>query len=236
MPAHKTRCSLKNTNPNLDSLSKTAYSDKNFPWWCPPKPTLKKNVFNRDRARLPSTPRYMFCTGNRYGEIHVYFLRGKITSKDGKARRATVSRTFGLENEDSSKFTINKMDESIEWDGVTDKEPDNEPSTKRQKKAHSKSLYSLIFSQDGTKLYSGAYDRLIKIWDTASLTCLQTLVGHTHVVCALALHGDFLCSGSYDKSIKLWHLETGTEVRTITGPVTQEDEHAKGLADERRRE
>ncbi|GMH77433.1 hypothetical protein TrST_g9197 [Triparma strigata] len=215
---------------SIDSLCANAYADKDPAWWRPSR--MKKRgggILNRDKARLPSQPKYMFCTGNRYGDIYVYYLRGKITGKDGKASGTSL---FARKSKDGAKFTINTMDELTEWDDITEKPKEEEPSTMRIiKNAHKKSLYSLIFSEEGDRLYSGAYDTYIKIWDTASLSCLQTLVGHKDVVCSLALHGVFLCSGSYDKSIKLWHIETGTEVRTITGPVTQEDENAKNTPD-----
>lgn len=163
-------------------------------------------------------------------------MRGRTTKKDGKDLPknfiSTIGNATGVIKTGETKLTINNIEDKIEWDEITEKKADEEPSTKRiMKNAHKKSLYSLIFSEDGSRLYSGAYDTFIKIWDTASLNCLQTLVGHKHVVCTLALHGDFLCSGSYDKSIKLWHIETGTEVRTITGTVTQEDESAKNSSE-----
>ncbi|GMH71405.1 hypothetical protein TrLO_g3881 [Triparma laevis f. longispina] len=225
---------------STDSLSTKAYENKGSTWW-QPTPKLKRRggiggIVNRDKAKLPSRPKYMFCSGNRYGDIFFYYLRGRTTKKDGKDLPknliSTIGNATGVIKTGKTKLTINKIDDKIEWDEITEKKADEEPSTKRiMKNAHKKSLYSLIFSEDGSRLYSGAYDTFIKIWDTASLNCLQTLVRHKHVVCTLALHGDFLCSGSYDKSIKLWHIETGTEVRTITGTVTQKDESAKNSSE-----
>mmetsp|Transcript_6199 Transcript_6199/g.12871 ORF Transcript_6199/g.12871 Transcript_6199/m.12871 type:complete len:1433 (-) Transcript_6199:1267-5565(-) len=95
------------------------------------------------------------------------------------------------------------------------------------KNAHEKSIYSLLYSQDGMKLFSGAYDRIIKVWQRlgTNMICVMSLTGHSDVVCSLTLTpkrtGEkderFLCSSSYDKSIRLWDLATGTEIRTITG-------------------
>ncbi|GMH77398.1 hypothetical protein TrST_g9186 [Triparma strigata] len=188
--------------------------------------------------RQPSRPAYMVCTGNRFGSIHVYYLRGKrkVPLPSHIARSAgfmKMKRKKGTKRAESAQsddtFLINNLASTdVKWNDLVLKSDslDDEPSTKRELKAHSKSLYALLFSKDGSRLYSGAFDRLIKIWETSSLSCLQTLVGHTSVVCTLAVEGDFLCSGSYDKSIKLWHLETGTEVRTITGSMVDEKDGA----------
>ncbi|KAH0557145.1 hypothetical protein GP486_005061, partial [Trichoglossum hirsutum] len=41
--------------------------------------------------------------------------------------------------------------------------------------SHSRSVSSVTFSHDSTRLASGSYDRTIKIWDVSSGECLQTL-------------------------------------------------------------
>src|SRR5262249_41834326 len=59
----------------------------------------------------------------------------------------------------------------------------------------------------------------IKIWEVRTGKLLQTLLGHTDVITALAYHPDkpMLASSSYDKTIKLWDLNTGKEIIALRG-------------------
>lgn len=87
--------------------------------------------------------------------------------------------------------------------------------------------HSLVLSQDGQTLVTGSY-RKIKVWRTSypmgefplnDTPPIYTLMGHAHIVGALAMSADakILVSGSRDKTIKIWQLETGELVRTLKG-------------------
>ncbi|CAL9782216.1 unnamed protein product [Musa acuminata subsp. burmannicoides] len=54
------------------------------------------------------------------------------------------------------------------------------------------------------RLYSGSMDHTIKVWDLATLQCLQTLDDHTSVVTSLLCWDQFLLSSSLDQTIKVW--------------------------------
>ena len=62
-------------------------------------------------------------------------------------------------------------------------------------------------SPDGSHLYSGSYDKTIKVWDTARGTCLQTLRRHTKwVSCLDTIHNNMLLvSGSWDGNVHFWN-------------------------------
>ena len=47
---------------------------------------------------------------------------------------------------------------------------------------HSRSVSSVVFSHDSTRLASASYDKTVKVWDAASGACLQTLEGHSDSV------------------------------------------------------
>ncbi|KAJ9680619.1 hypothetical protein PVL29_019821 [Vitis rotundifolia] len=70
-------------------------------------------------------------------------------------------------------------------------------------KGHTASVLSL---QVGCKsLYSGSMDNTIRRWDLDTLTCSQTLLGHSAAVTSLVLSGDgCLLSCSLDQTIKIW--------------------------------
>jgi WD40 repeat protein len=66
-------------------------------------------------------------------------------------------------------------------------------------------------------------DQTIRVWDTATGTCVQTLTEHTGIVRSIAYtaDGQMLVSGSGDRMIKLWDVSTQKSLRSIEGHTNQ---------------
>src|SRR5206468_8771231 len=62
-------------------------------------------------------------------------------------------------------------------------------------------------------------DSTVKLWQLASGRCLETLVGHTERVQALAWSpdGGTLASGGWDTTIRLWDGQDGTLRAVLQG-------------------
>lgn len=58
---------------------------------------------------------------------------------------------------------------------------------------------------------SAGADRTIRIWDSQTGDCLQTLEGHTDCIYDIAIHPyrQSLVSASHDKTLRYWDLHTG---------------------------
>src|SRR2546421_6944222 len=71
---------------------------------------------------------------------------------------------------------------------------------------HSRSVRSVAFSHDGTRVVSGSDDETVKIWDASSGACLKTLEAHSTCISSIAFsHDDTrVVSGSVDKTVKIW--------------------------------
>jgi WD40 repeat protein len=73
------------------------------------------------------------------------------------------------------------------------------------------------FSPDGTRLASGSFDALAKIWDSETGALLRDLEGHEEAVVGLdySPDGTLIATGSDDSTIRIWHADTGALVRTL---------------------
>ena len=83
----------------------------------------------------------------------------------------------------------------------------------------SSNKYSVSFSPDGTKVASGSYDKMVKLWDVTSGECLQTLEGHSDYVTSVTFSPDGMkvASGSWDNAVKMWDATSGECLQTLEG-------------------
>lgn len=87
---------------------------------------------------------------------------------------------------------------------------------------HAEAVAGVIFAADDRRLYSAAWDRTIRIWDTsatASSGLVTTLSGHdSHVLAtAFSSDGELLASGGRDATIRLWDPELGLQLGILRG-------------------
>ncbi|WP_119068609.1 WD40 repeat domain-containing protein [Aggregatilinea lenta] len=84
-------------------------------------------------------------------------------------------------------------------------------------KGHTKAVYGLAFSPDGSQLASVSHDMTVRVWDVAPQQELFTLEGHTGLTVAVAWHPteSLIASGAYDGTIRFWDPATGAALRQI---------------------
>ncbi|KAL5980920.1 hypothetical protein ACLOJK_028840 [Asimina triloba] len=85
---------------------------------------------------------------------------------------------------------------------------------------HSSNVVSLTVG--GQRLYSSSLDNTIRVWDIATLQCLETLRGHTSAVTSVLCWDQYLLSASLDQTIKVW-ASTESANREVT--YTHNAEH-----------
>ncbi|KAL5034357.1 hypothetical protein BDV3_003933 [Batrachochytrium dendrobatidis] len=77
-------------------------------------------------------------------------------------------------------------------------------------KGHAGSVLAVALTPDGKIAITGGWDRLVRIWDTASGRCRQIVSGHTSWVTCLSLSknsfGITVASGSLDGSVRVWKM------------------------------
>ncbi|KAJ6017869.1 hypothetical protein N7451_001248 [Penicillium sp. IBT 35674x] len=83
---------------------------------------------------------------------------------------------------------------------------------------HTKSVNSIAWSRDGSRLASASQDTTIRIWDPATGQCASILEGHIEQVNSVtwSQDGSQLASASHDTTVRIWDLATG-QCETLKG-------------------
>ncbi len=88
-------------------------------------------------------------------------------------------------------------------------------------KAHRWQISCLEFREDGFRLATAGWDKMVHIWDMTNLQLVTTLKGvHRVPITSLSWQGgrgEVLCSGSADHTAALWNSDTGTHLQTLSG-------------------
>jgi WD40 repeat protein len=95
--------------------------------------------------------------------------------------------------------------------------PDSKPTATVE--AHADTIFALATDREGALLASAGADKLVKLWEPASLKEIARLEGHTGHVVALAFKpdGSLLASGGADRDVKVWDVKTRAQ-KTSIGP------------------
>lgn len=84
--------------------------------------------------------------------------------------------------------------------------------------AHSNSVFTLQYNEDGTLLLSAGRDAHLKIWDTfTGYSLVESIVAHMYAINHICFSADFkhFATCSMDKSIKIWNVENFKLMKVI---------------------
>ena len=90
---------------------------------------------------------------------------------------------------------------------------------KRVLAGHERSVESVVFSPDGTRIVSGSHDSTVRVWEVDTGRELACLRGHAFSVNSVAFSpdGTRLVSGSLDSTVRVWDVDTGRELACLRG-------------------
>ncbi|MFI6730332.1 NB-ARC domain-containing protein [Streptomyces atratus] len=84
---------------------------------------------------------------------------------------------------------------------------------------HSSPVTAVAVAPDDSWLVGGCADGTLKVWDTETWSCVDTVRAHAGAVTAMAVAGDgsWLVTGSADHMAKVWDRDSWTCVGTLVG-------------------
>lgn len=86
----------------------------------------------------------------------------------------------------------------------------------------SDACYAAVFTPDGEKIWTCAYDGTLGVWDARTGMLTVDIAGHASEQSANTLSmtrdGSVVASCSYDGTVKLWNAKTGDPVKVIDAP------------------
>jgi WD40 repeat protein len=89
---------------------------------------------------------------------------------------------------------------------------------------HDGVVTTIVYSPDGRYLASGSFDKTVKLWHVANLSCAKVFTGHGHWVQSVRFSpsGKILASGSFDGSVRLWNVdgEGGSCLPNLSGHMS----------------
>jgi WD40 repeat protein len=84
---------------------------------------------------------------------------------------------------------------------------------------HTKEIWSIAYSPDGSRVVTGSGDKTAKVWDADSGKELMTLTGHRDTIYSVAYSPDGrkIITGSVDETARIWDAESGMQLYTLRG-------------------
>ncbi|KAF8553455.1 WD40 repeat-like protein [Imleria badia] len=152
-------------------------------------------------------------------DVGIYTMEGKQVNNI----KVTVNDSEGLRSvsfsPDGKKLACGTDDDIYVYD------VDTGTLVLRPLKGHKDSVFSVLWSRDGSRLFSESDDKTIRCWNSDTGEQIgQPWTGHTHWIRSLSLSPDesILASASWDETVRFWDATSGQ-------PVGQPLQHDEGV-------
>ncbi|KAF8553711.1 WD40 repeat-like protein [Imleria badia] len=149
------------------------------------------------------------------GDVGIYTMKGKLVN-DIEVNEGVLSVSF---SPDGKKLACGT------WDDIYVYDVDTGALVLGPLEGHEDWVNSVLWSRDGSRLFSGSGDNTIHCWNSDTGEQIgQPWTGHTHWIRSLSLSpdGSILASASWDKTVRFWDATSGH-------PIRQHLQHDKGV-------
>jgi periodic tryptophan protein 2 len=155
----------------------------------------------------------ILVVGFSSGIFGIYELPGFTTIQTLSVSQNDIDFVTINETGEWLAFGASKLGQLLVWEWKSE-------SYILKQQGHFDAMNALVYSQDGSRIITGADDGKIKVWDAVSGFCIVTFTEHTSAVTALEFSkkGNVLFSSSLDGSVRAWDLIRYRNFRTFTAP------------------
>jgi WD40 repeat protein/serine/threonine protein kinase len=140
--------------------------------------------------------------GHSDGSVGLYDREGKLL------KRADLKGVYVqniVRSPDGVLYAVSCEDNAVHLIRTSDL------SEVRVLRGHMGGIFDAAFSPDSSRVVSGSFDNMAKVWDVKSGEELVTLRGHTLVLSTarFSLDGNLIYTGNYDRLVKVWDGRPG---------------------------
>jgi len=112
-----------------------------------------------------------------------------------------------------SQLIFTFLVEDFNWEAIAKREQIQEM------KQHTKRLLCLRLDRTDKCLYSCGQDKVLKVWEVETGTCLKTFTGHQNNINCIIFNLDYTCvlTAASDNTAKMWDIDSGRCLKTFRG-------------------
>eukprot|EP01130_Rhizamoeba_saxonica_P002754 TRINITY_DN12510_c0_g1_i1.p1 TRINITY_DN12510_c0_g1~~TRINITY_DN12510_c0_g1_i1.p1 ORF type:complete len:433 (+),score=97.26 TRINITY_DN12510_c0_g1_i1:3-1301(+) len=139
-----------------------------------------------------------------------------IIVKRGHSKPVTA---ICISKDEKYVYSVSKDCTIIKWDLVTGERKHTIKGGRKGNGGHTKEIWTIDITSDGTLLATGGKDNRILLWNTSDHSLRETFEGHRDSVTALKFRKNTkdLYSGSADRTVKLWDCNQFAYIETLYG-------------------
>ena len=153
-------------------------------------------------------------------DVHDGFLytgsADKSVIKFDAAKGKVVDKLLGHKK---AIFCLAVSDDGVPFSGSDDKSVIKHGERVMVYKGHKKTVLSLLVR--GSLVFSASTDKTVRLWDTATDTCVRAYTGHSDIVYCLEVADGVLYTGSRDGTARAWNVSTGESIHIFTGHTSR---------------
>ncbi|KAJ3031865.1 UNVERIFIED_CONTAM: hypothetical protein HDU68_011624 [Siphonaria sp. JEL0065] len=82
---------------------------------------------------------------------------------------------------------------------------------------HNEGIMSIQYNDCKARYVTGGHDKIIRVWDADTNTCIKELAGHTNEVTGVQFDDSKVVTCSLDRTIRIWSMKTFECIRTLEG-------------------
>ncbi|KAI9340875.1 WD40-repeat-containing domain protein [Obelidium mucronatum] len=152
------------------------------------------------------------------------------SASDSNLKRKRADSDIGNQSDGSSSSDLQKQEQPAppapkkrSWKGIYAERFLVERNWRKpnfhctEVQGHSEGIMSIQYNDCKARYVTGGHDKLIRVWDADTNTCIKVLDGHTNQVTGVQFDDSKIVTCSLDRTIRIWSMKTFECIRRLEG-------------------